>query len=355
MLCPALLCYPLLCSALFSSHPHPIPIPPHPIPSHPTPTTSSGTCKQGEAYCIVDRTGLDTEVGSACGSKKGPGKGKFQRDVEVAVLFIIATTLLFVLFEYISQVFQFGKAQENFIQVQGTLLPVIALIIASVPVALPMVITVTLAMGAKKMSDHAAIVTNLDALQQIASMDILCSDKTGTLTTAHMTVYRDRIWCAPGFTAHDVMLFAGLASNRSNVDDAIDSGVFRAFDEEFGGGKEGEEATLEAQKTEEQYEETKFVGFNPIVKRTVTYTKNKKTGKEYMIGKGLLDKILETGPDGGVEWVCQDVKKIAPMAQKADEQLGEDAFKTIAVCCQVRVLIYPTDLYSTYPTDLCSM
>ena len=48
----------------------------------------------------------------------------------------------------------------------------------------------------------------------------------------------------------------------------------------------------------------------------MTYTKNKKTGKEYMIGKGLLDKILETGPDGGVEWVCQDVEKVGPMAHK---------------------------------------
>ena len=57
-----------------------------------------------------------------------------------------------------------------------------------------MVITVTLAMGAKEMAAEAAIVTNLDAMQQIASMDILCTDKTGTLTTANMTVYRDRIW-----------------------------------------------------------------------------------------------------------------------------------------------------------------
>merc|ERR1719456_395190 len=77
---------------------------------------------------------------------------------------------------------------------QGVALPQVlemclSLVIASVPVALPMVMKVTLSLGAKEMADEGGIVTHLTALEEIASMKVLCSDKTGTLTTAQMTVY----------------------------------------------------------------------------------------------------------------------------------------------------------------------
>jgi H+-transporting ATPase len=77
------------------------------------------------------------------------------------------------------------------------ILMALSLVIASVPVALPMVMQITMAIGARKMADHKAIVTHLTALQEIASMTVLCSDKTGTLTTAHITVMPDQIWCNP--------------------------------------------------------------------------------------------------------------------------------------------------------------
>ena len=54
------------------------------------------------------------------------------------------------------------------------------------------------------MAEHKAIVTHLTAMQEIASMDVLCSDKTGTLTTAKMSVFHEAIWCAPGFTKDQV-------------------------------------------------------------------------------------------------------------------------------------------------------
>lgn len=54
-----------------------------------------------------------------------------------------------------------------------------------------------MAIGARKMADHKAIVTHLTALQEIASMTVLCSDKTGTLTTANITVMPDQIWINP--------------------------------------------------------------------------------------------------------------------------------------------------------------
>ena len=64
----------------------------------------------------------------------------------------------------------------------------LSLTIASVPIALPMVMKVTLAVGAKEMAQEGGIVTHLTALEEIASMVVLCSDKTGTLTTAQVWV-----------------------------------------------------------------------------------------------------------------------------------------------------------------------
>ena len=61
----------------------------------------------------------------------------------------------------------------------------LSLVIASVPIALPMVMKVTLAVGAKEMAKEGGIVTHLTALEEIASMVVLCSDKTGAPPQHH--------------------------------------------------------------------------------------------------------------------------------------------------------------------------
>lgn len=95
------------------------------------------------------------------------------------------------------------------------ILMALSLVIASVPVALPMVMQITMAIGARKMADHKAIVTHLTALQEIASMTVLCSDKTGTLTTAHITVMPNQIWCNPsaGYSAVGATMMSPYNSN----------------------------------------------------------------------------------------------------------------------------------------------
>jgi len=102
-------------------------------------------------------------------------------------------------------------------------------------------------------------------------MTVLCSDKTGTLTTANITVMPDQIWILPnsGYTKDECLILAGIASNRANLDDAIDSAVFRSMAKRFG---EGWETRME------EYVVTKFIGFNPEFKRTVAYANRTTTG-----------------------------------------------------------------------------
>merc|ERR1719238_2246550 len=93
---------------------------------------------------------------------------------------------------------------------------------------------VTMAIGAGTMSKREAIVTHLTALQEIASMTILCSDKTGTLTTANMRVMPSSIWTKGGHSQEDALVWAGVASNPANKEDPIDGSVLKSVAEHFG-------------------------------------------------------------------------------------------------------------------------
>merc|ERR1719333_54870 len=86
-----------------------------------------------------------------------------------------------------------------------------------------------------------------------------------------------------------------------------------------------------ADMVKQQYEQEKYVGFNPIVKRTVAFVKDKKTGKQLQVAKGIVNKVLKTGEDGGITWTVEDFDKMRQDVKKSDERFGKQGFKTIAV------------------------
>merc|ERR1719311_469105 len=123
-----------------------------------------------------------------------------------------------------------GERGKNFKKV---LLDVLAIVIGAVPIALPLVMQVTMAIGAGVMASKQAIVTHLTALQEIASMTVLCSDKTGTLTTADMRVLPARTWTPSGHQKdmEDALVWSAVASNPANKEDPIDVAVLRSVEE----------------------------------------------------------------------------------------------------------------------------
>lgn len=177
--------------------------------------------KTGEAYCRVQATGLRTEVGKAAKSIQANSairrRSLFEDKILVVANAIIGITLAVVVAILVLQIY--GRRQEWKVAVVRAL----SLTIASVPVALPLVMNVMMAAGAHEMARQKALVTHLSALQEIASMDVLCSDKTGTLTTAQITVFADRIQAFPAShaaadacPAAEVLAYAALASNPHN-------------------------------------------------------------------------------------------------------------------------------------------
>jgi H+-transporting ATPase len=210
--------------------------------------------------------------------------------------------------------------------VKNTILAALSILIASIPVALPLVLQVNLALGASFMAkEHHAIVTSIPALQDIASMSMLCSDKTGTLTTANMSIIMNSIIPADGFTQSDVIRYAYLCSNPDKKDDPIDGAVVRAY----------RESEVSEDDEKEDYKQVEIIGFNPTVKRVVSFVKH--GDKMLTIAKGLPAKIIDTEAGGKDDHECQwkvenyNTKRFIQMINNANVDLSSAGYKTIGI------------------------
>jgi len=275
--------------------------------------------KQGEGHCEVKETGLNTEIGQAAGlvaMASGHSAGVFETKIMQVVRAVIFVSLVD------AAVVLYVNVFHRNVKFSKALLGVLALVIGAVPIALPLVMQVTMAIGAASMAKRKAIVTHLTALQEIASMTVLCSDKTGTLTTADMRVLPSRTWTRQKVTRDDALLWACVASNPANKEDPIDKAVLASCGDHFGAEK--------AETLLSEYKKNKFVGFNPTVKRTVAYCEHPEKG-QLKISKGLVDKVLITGEDGGDCWVCEDAEILKDELKEVDVRFSSQGYKTVGV------------------------
>ncbi|KAJ6536698.1 hypothetical protein DFH09DRAFT_1249792 [Mycena vulgaris] len=230
------------------------------------PCFSGSTCKQGEAEGIVISTGANTFFGRATSlvGLEDDSTGHLQKILTQIGSFCLVVIGIFVLAEilvlYAGFRYSYRRGLDN----------ILVLLIGGIPIAMPTVLSVTLAIGAQQLAKHKAIVTRITAIEELAGVTILCSDKTGTLTTNKLTVDRDTIITyTPEFSADDVMRLAAYASRTENQD-AIDASVARTG------------ITL-----------LDFVPFNPHDKRTEITYRDDATGRLKRVTKGMPSKILE--------------------------------------------------------------
>lgn len=155
---------------------------------------------------------------------------------------------------------------------------ILVLLIGGIPIAMPTVLSVTLAVGAQQLAKHKAIVTRITAIEELAGVTILCSDKTGTLTTNKLTIDRQLVKCYGPFSADDVMLLAAYASRTENQD-AIDSCVVGCLDD--------------TSKARAGIKLLDFKPFNPVDKRTEITYREESTGKLKRVTKGMTGVIIE--------------------------------------------------------------
>jgi H+-transporting ATPase len=161
------------------------------------------------------------------------------------------------------------------------------LLVASIPIALPVVLTVTMALGALSLADKKAIVSRLISIEELASMDVLCSDKTGTLTENKLTI--GDVVPSDQLSSQDVLLSASLAS-RSDDMDAIDQAIY---------------ARVGAQ-ADQGYTQLEFVPFDPVRKRTEATIEH--NGTKFKVMKGEPDTVLSLcGTPGGEDKVIEEL------------------------------------------------
>ena len=239
---------------------------------------------------------------------------------EMRVLYVVKIIIVASLVDVLVILLVQGIARKQFTiyDIQTLLLTCLSIIVASIPVALPLVLQVTMALGAGKMArEFSAVVTSLPALQDISSMSVLCSDKTGTLTTARITIHAESVWCNEKFSQDEVALYSALASNRDKKEDPIDRSVINHFDK-----LAGPDGLNQCAK----FTKIRGVGFNPIYKRVVFEFSHPTLGR-VTIAKGLPAKVMNTA-DGGQDdaldqWVVENYSTIGEEVAKADKDFSK--------------------------------
>ncbi|PWN52859.1 plasma-membrane proton-e [Violaceomyces palustris] len=236
---------------------------------------SGSTCKQGEAEGVVISTGANTFFGRAASliGSDDDEIGHLQQVLSRIGLFCMTTIGVFIVLEililYAGFRYNYRRGIDN----------ILVLLIGGIPIAMPCVLSVTMAVGAQQLAKHKAIVTRITAIEELAGVDILCSDKTGTLTTNKLTIDIELVKLYSDWASvQDVILFAAYASRTENQD-AIDGTIVGTLSD-----------PALARKGIKLLD---FKPFNPVDKRTeITYLEEA-TGKVKRVTKGMTSVIID--------------------------------------------------------------
>ncbi|SPO03836.1 probable H+-transporting ATPase [Cephalotrichum gorgonifer] len=237
---------------------------------------ASSAVKRGEAFVMVTATGDSTFVGRAAAlvNKASSGSGHFTE-----VLNGIGTVLLIlvVLTNLMVWVASFYRSVGIVTILEYTL----AITIIGVPVGLPAVVTTTMAVGAAYLAKKMAIVQKLSAIESLAGVEILCSDKTGTLTKNKLSLAEP--FCVAGVDPDDLMLTACLAATRKKKGiDAIDKAFLKSL-----------RYYPRAKNVLSKYKVLEFFPFDPVSKKVVAVVESPQ-GERITCVKGAPLFVLAT-------------------------------------------------------------
>jgi plasma-membrane proton-efflux P-type ATPase len=180
---------------------------------------SGAVVTEGEATGIAVATGVGTYFGRTTQLVESAHPALHVEEVVSRVvrwLFIIVGSLV---------AMTLGLSVLRGLPLLDTLPIALVVLMSAVPVALPVMFTVSMALGSMELARHGVLITRLNAVEDAASMDVLCADKTGTLTVNRMSLVGS--FPLPGFTENDIVHTGALASNEANAD-PIDLAFLRA-------------------------------------------------------------------------------------------------------------------------------
>jgi H+-transporting ATPase len=258
---------------------------------------SGSVAKQGEMVALVTTTGPNTFFAKTAKLVETAGAvSHFQKAVmrvgDFLIFIALGLSIILIVVELVR-----GLPVMDLVQF------VLILVVASIPVAMPAVLSVTMALGALALSRNKAIVSRLQSIEEMAGVDILCSDKTGTLTQNKLSLGDPLTFGTDD--PQEVILAGALASEKEDPD-PIDETVISG---------------LKDQEKLSSYEQAKFVPFDPIHKRTEATVKDGQ-GKTFKVSKGAPQVIID---------MCNLDQATKEKANKTVGDLAAKGYRTLGV------------------------
>ncbi|NOY13791.1 MAG: plasma-membrane proton-efflux P-type ATPase [Deltaproteobacteria bacterium] len=258
---------------------------------------SGSIIRQGEIDALIYATGARTYFGKTAQLvQEAHTVSHFQRAVLRIGNYLILLAVTLVTLIIVVALFRGDP-------ILTTLQFALVLTVAAIPVAMPTVLSVTMAVGARLLARKEAIVTRLAAIEELAGVDILCSDKTGTLTQNKLTLGEP--FSVNEIPADQVILCAALASRAENKD-SIDLAVI--------GGLKNDQILKD-------YQVVHFQPFDPVHKRTEATVKDP-DGTEFKVTKGAPQVILE---------LAVNAEAVNPSVEKAINEFAARGFRSLGV------------------------
>ena len=262
-----------------------------------SPAYSGSIVRQGEIDALVFGTGKNTYFGQTAQLVEAADTVSHLQRAVLKIgdyLIVLAVTLVAMII---------AVALFRGDPILTTLQFALVLTVAAIPAAMPTVLSVTMAVGARILAAKEAIVTRLAAIEELSGIDVLCSDKTGTLTQNKLTLGEP--FCIADFTADDVILAAALAS-RHEDQDTIDTAVL---------------AGVKSDEALKACEVRHFQPFDPVHKRTEATVKGA-DGAEFKVTKGAAQVILA---------LADDAAEVGPDVDKAVNEFAARGFRSLGV------------------------
>ncbi|XP_042038765.1 plasma membrane ATPase 4-like isoform X1 [Salvia splendens] len=277
-----------------------------PVTKSPSDEVFSGsTCKQGEIEAVVIATGVHTFFGKAAHLVDSTNQvGHFQQVLTAIGNFCICSIFVGIIIEIIVMYpIQHRKYRDGIDNL-------LVLLIGGIPIAMPTVLSVTMAIGSHRLSQQGAITKRMTAIEEMAGMDVLCSDKTGTLTLNKLTVDKSLIEVfVKGLDREQVILLAARASRTENQD-AIDAAIVGML--------------ADPKEARAGIREVHFLPFNPVDKRTaLTYIDS--NGNWHRASKGAPEQILE---------LCHSKDDVRKKVHSVIDKFAERGLRSLGVARQ---------------------